>query len=379
MVAYLEKLAENADFAEIVNFLNDNPIRKTKRKATEISQSGGPTTLVADETVYEKRGDIVERAATTIARLDAEQDSGFENYSSKEESQEVGKEEKDAEIQGRYGHDIEINNASTSITTTSINITTAEPVTTISAPITTAGVSVSTAEPSTPPTTTTTIIEDKDLIIVQTLMKMRKEERMARQKEEDANIAEWDDVQAMMDADHELAKRLQAEEQGELSIKERSKLFVELMNQRKKHFARLRVEEKRRKPPTKAQKRNQMCNYLKNMVGFTHNLLKNKSFEEVQKAFDMTMSWINSFVPMDKEVVKGSGKKAESSGKEAIIRFDGSTKYYKIFSAMLDDFDRQDVLDLYRLEYPLIQEMLSRMLNGRIEVDHEYEMAYDLI
>ncbi|GKC64306.1 retrovirus-related pol polyprotein from transposon TNT 1-94 [Tanacetum coccineum] len=32
-----------------------------------------------------------------------------------------------------------------------------------------------------------------------------------------------------------------------------------------------------------------------------------------------------------------------------IIRADGSTKFYKIFTAMLDDFDRQDVLDLYRL------------------------------
>ncbi|GKD60938.1 hypothetical protein Tco_1298447, partial [Tanacetum coccineum] len=32
-----------------------------------------------------------------------------------------------------------------------------------------------------------------------------------------------------------------------------------------------------------------------------------------------------------------------------IIKANGSTKYYKIFSAMLDDFDRQDVLDLYRL------------------------------
>nr|GFA46626.1 hypothetical protein [Tanacetum cinerariifolium] len=53
----------------------------------------------------------------------------------------------DAEIQGRYGHDTEINTTSTSITTANINITTAEPVTTVSAPITTAGVSVSTAEP----------------------------------------------------------------------------------------------------------------------------------------------------------------------------------------------------------------------------------------
>nr|GFB35416.1 hypothetical protein [Tanacetum cinerariifolium] len=96
--------------------------------------------------------------------------------------------------------------------------------------------------------------------------KLEEEERLARKKEEEANIAlivEWDDVQATMDADHELAERLQVEEQGELTIEERSKLFVELINERKKHFGRLREEEKRRKPPTKAQKRNQMCTYLK--------------------------------------------------------------------------------------------------------------------
>ncbi|GJU20730.1 hypothetical protein Tco_1154072 [Tanacetum coccineum] len=76
-----------------------------------------------------------------------------------------------------------------------------------------------------------------------------------------------------------------------------------------------------------------------------------------------------------------------------IIRADGSSKNYKIFSEMLDDFDRQDVVDLYSLvkerahvllmdtgvaiymmvemKYPLTQEMLSRMLNRRLEVDHE--------
>ncbi|GJY94174.1 hypothetical protein Tco_0510535 [Tanacetum coccineum] len=32
-----------------------------------------------------------------------------------------------------------------------------------------------------------------------------------------------------------------------------------------------------------------------------------------------------------------------------IIRANGSTKPYKIFTEMLDDFDRKDVLDLYRL------------------------------
>ncbi|GKC55224.1 hypothetical protein Tco_1077969, partial [Tanacetum coccineum] len=198
--------------------------------------------------------------------------------------------QEDAETQGRYDHDIDV--------------------TTVSAPITTAGVSVSTAEPSTPPTTTT-VIEDEDLTIAQTLMKMRsekskekakergskekssepatrptrgvtmqepkefeaelkEEERVTIQREEEANLISWDNTQAMMEADYELAQRLQAEEQGELTIEERSKLFVELMNKRKKHFAKLRAEKIRRKPPTKAQKRNQMSTYLRNMAGYKH-------------------------------------------------------------------------------------------------------------
>ncbi|GKF72557.1 hypothetical protein Tco_0208671, partial [Tanacetum coccineum] len=61
-----------------------------------------------------------------------------------------------------------------------------------------------------------------------------------------------DNTQAMIEADFELAQRLQTEEQEEITIEERSRLFVELMNKRKKHFAMLRDEEKRRKPPTKA-------------------------------------------------------------------------------------------------------------------------------
>ncbi|GJX47481.1 hypothetical protein Tco_0272671 [Tanacetum coccineum] len=67
-------------------------------------------------------------------------------------------------------------------------------------------------------------------------------------------------------------------------------MFVELMNKRKKHFARLRAEEQRRKPPTKAQRRNQMCTYLKNMTGFTHSQLKSKNYDEIQKLFDKSMT-----------------------------------------------------------------------------------------
>ncbi|GKA30701.1 hypothetical protein Tco_0717006 [Tanacetum coccineum] len=50
--------------------------RKTKSKVTEIPQSSEPTILDADEAVHEERGDSMERATTTAASLDAEQDSG---------------------------------------------------------------------------------------------------------------------------------------------------------------------------------------------------------------------------------------------------------------------------------------------------------------
>ncbi|GJU09979.1 hypothetical protein Tco_1132375 [Tanacetum coccineum] len=146
---------------------------------------------------------------------------------------------------------------------------------------------------------------------------LEEEEKLARQREEDANIAEWDNVQAMMDADYELAARLQAEEQGELTIEEKSRLFVELMNKRKKHFARLRAEEQRRKPPTKAQKRNTMSTYLKNMAGYKHNQLKTKSFEDIQMLFDKEMKRVNTFVDMDTELVKGSETRTKGSSKRA--------------------------------------------------------------
>nr|GFD06128.1 hypothetical protein [Tanacetum cinerariifolium] len=112
---------------------------------------------------------------------------------------------------------------------------------------------------------------------------LEEEERLTRKKEKEDNIAlieSWDNIQAMMDAEYELAARLQEEEIGELSIREKSRLFTKLMDKRKKHFARLRAEKIRSKPPTKVQKRNQMCAYLKNMANYKHRQLKNKSFKE---------------------------------------------------------------------------------------------------
>ncbi|GKE96871.1 hypothetical protein Tco_1581726 [Tanacetum coccineum] len=132
----------------------------------------------------------------------------------------------------------------------------------------------------------------------------------------------------MMEVDFKLAQRLQAEEQGEITIKERSRLFLELMNKRKKHFAKLRAEEIRRKPPTKAQKRNQMSTYLKNMAGFKHSQLKSKSYDEIQKLFDKKMKKVNTFVDMNSEVVKGSETRKKDCSKRGgdELEFDKSKK-----------------------------------------------------
>ncbi|GJS12043.1 hypothetical protein Tco_0368839 [Tanacetum coccineum] len=136
----------------------------------------------------------------------------------------------------------------------------------------------------------------------------------------------------MMKADFELAQRLQTEEQGEITIEERSRLFIELMNKRKKHFAMLRAEEKRRKPPTKAQKRNLMSTYLKNMDGYKHNHKKSKKeIEESSKG-------------IEDELKSDKSKKAESSEEKA----KGSRK------KMLDEVEKVKEVDEAELKKHLV-------------------------
>ncbi|GJU13978.1 hypothetical protein Tco_1136374 [Tanacetum coccineum] len=352
---------------------------------------------------------------------------------------------------------------------------------------------------------------------------LEEEARIERIAQEEASIAaltaEFDVVQARMDVDALLAAKLQEEEREQFSIDEQARFLVETIAERKRFFAAQRAEQIRNKPPTRAQLRNKMVTYLKHMGKYTHNQLKIKSLEEIQKLYEREQKWIKDFVPMDSEVVGSSAEKGVGSRKKTlarkrtggkdseesvkkhkledetekeelkayldivpgdemymeveslatkypivdwkthilsenmmyyqIIRADGSSKNYKIFSEMLDDFDRQDVMDLHRLvqerydttspegydlllwgdlkilfepneedeiwknqqdynliswrlfdscgvhvllmntriaihmmiekKYPLTQEMLSRMLSRRLEVDHESEMAFELL
>ncbi|GKE20319.1 hypothetical protein Tco_1431831 [Tanacetum coccineum] len=71
--------------------------------------------------------------------------------------------------------------------------------------------------------------------------KEEEQARLVREKAEkvkEANIS-WDNVQAMIEADRLLAERLQEREQEELTDEHKARLFVELLEKIKKHFAAL--------------------------------------------------------------------------------------------------------------------------------------------
>ncbi|GJS09755.1 putative ribonuclease H-like domain-containing protein [Tanacetum coccineum] len=70
------------------------------------------------------------------------------------------------------------------------------------------------------------------------------EKKLARKQKEEASIAlieSWENTQAMIEADRLLAERLQSKEREELADEEKAKLFMELMEKRRKHFAALRA------------------------------------------------------------------------------------------------------------------------------------------
>ncbi|GJS94200.1 retrovirus-related pol polyprotein from transposon TNT 1-94 [Tanacetum coccineum] len=107
-------------------------------------------------------------------------------------------------------------------------------------------------------TTTTTTIPSKDKgkgIMVEEPLKMKKKYQTSFDEQEAIRLqAEFTKI----DVDYQLAQRLQAQEQEELTIEERAKLFQQLLEKRRKHFAAKRAEEKRNIPPTKAQQRSIM-------------------------------------------------------------------------------------------------------------------------
>ncbi|GJY15305.1 zinc finger, CCHC-type containing protein [Tanacetum coccineum] len=311
----------------------DHPIdqtqqpRKPKRKDTQVPQSSDPIENVVDKAVHKELGDSLVRAATTASSLEAEQDSA----------------------------------------------------------------------------------------------EFDKEERLAREKaekEKEANIAlikTWDDIQENIDVIINWLKDCKHEN------KKSSK----------------RAERKGNKTT-----KQQVTKKLKKLEGFMLNgILKLKEFDSIQEMFDRSFKRVNTFKDFRTELVKGKEKRAgteliqeitkkqkveddkETSefkqliktipdeeeevaidvihlvvkspsivdwniykeGRKSyyqIMRADEKSQMYMIFSQMLKSFNREDLEDLYKLIYMLVEKKypfapltLSMMLEKKLMIDYETALS----
>ncbi|GJY91557.1 hypothetical protein Tco_0506753 [Tanacetum coccineum] len=225
------------------------------------------------------------------------------------------------------------------------------------------------------------------------------EERIAREKEE-ANVAlieEWNDIQAKIEADQLLAERLQAREQEELTIEEKSKLFQQLLE---KGGSTLQLREQKKGEINHPQKLN-------------------------KGLFDKAMKRVNTFVDMDTELVRGSEVREEGKddketaelqsmmevipdeeevavdaiplatkppsivdwkiikegkiGYYQIIRADGNSKRYSSMIQMLKSFDKEDLETLWKLVkakhgYTRPEEGYERVLWGDLKTMFEHNI-----
>nr|GEU80488.1 putative ribonuclease H-like domain-containing protein [Tanacetum cinerariifolium] len=171
-----------------------------------------------------------------------------------------------AQTQGRNEHEVEFD----------FDFTTAKDISTANVPVTTAGAEISIASPE--DKTAETSDDSDDITLAETLIEIRRSAtkpqkvdivQKERQNQEEATIAilteEFNEIQARIDVDHELAARLTYEEQEQFTIEERAKLLAEFFERRKKQLAAERSEAIRNKPPTRTQVKNRMITYLKHI------------------------------------------------------------------------------------------------------------------
>ncbi|GJR15577.1 hypothetical protein Tco_0798229 [Tanacetum coccineum] len=157
-------------------------------------------------------------------------------------------------------------------------------------------------------------------------------------------------------SESQLAERLQAEEQEKFIIEEKATLFIELLEQRRKHFTAKREEDKRNKPPTKTQHKKIMITYLNNMEGWKHKDLKSKDlkskdlkskdFDSIKELFDKAFTMQK--VDEDKDIVELQSPMEVISNEEEVA-IDVAPLATKVFSQMLKSFTREDLEDLYKL------------------------------
>ncbi|GJV87581.1 hypothetical protein Tco_1531519 [Tanacetum coccineum] len=149
---------------------------------------------------------------------------------------------------------------------------------------------------------------------------LEEEARIERENEEEASnaalIKEWDLIEARIDADAQLAKRLQTEERELMTVKEQAKLLMELIDARKKFFAAKRAEEQRNKD------------------------FKGMNFDAIKKMFDKVYKHVNEFVFKDAEgsnKSEGAALEQESSKKLKMDEDSKTTELKQLIKVVQDE------------------------------------------
>ncbi|GJU14694.1 hypothetical protein Tco_1142660 [Tanacetum coccineum] len=166
-----------------------------------------------------------------------------------------------------------------------------------------------------------------------------KEARLEREREEEAskaaNIAEWDDVQAMMDADYELAAKLQVEEQGEISIEESWKLKRD-------------AEEELDQESSKRQKTGESSKLAEEPRDKEADELSQEELQQMMIIVPeqgMNVEALQTKYPIiDWEIYTEGTRKYWK-----IIRVGNHTEVHHFFDDMLKAFDRDDLVMLWSL------------------------------
>nr|GEZ38824.1 hypothetical protein [Tanacetum cinerariifolium] len=407
-----------------------------KTKDIELPQTSVPTEVVTYEAVYEEMYDSVEMAATIVTGLDAEQYRGIisktqftttldEPSSIRTSSGSGPKRQKtmrDAAAQTRservskFFNDPPLSRVNTlrsgedrmklvelmelwrndqDMFDTCVlddeevvaekKVSTVDPVTTVGEVVTIAGVEVSTAA-------ATPIISMNDITLAKALAALKSAKPMVKEP------------------NHELAERLQVEEQRELTIEEMSKLFVKLMNERKKHFARHRAEEKRRKPPHQSSKEEtnvakgsetraegsskRVGEELKSDKSKKQKLDEHVKVKEDNNQEEAEMKMYMKIISDDEialDAIPLATKppiifdwKIIKEGKISfyhIIRHDGSSKRpEKAYERVLwGDLKVMFEPDIEKKGYSFTPATITEMLNRELQVDHWNEICYQLL
>ncbi|GJW39257.1 hypothetical protein Tco_0065102 [Tanacetum coccineum] len=423
MVVFLEKTVESAGFEEIIDFLNASSIRYAltinptiyttcvkqfwlllrKSKNTEVPQLNGSTDDQADENVTQTSNDPLlsgEDRLKFVELMDlctklSERVLDLENTKASQDS-EITK----LKMRGRNNDNLMFDTCvldEKEVKVEKIKADKPKDVTTAATTITTA--------------------------VTRPKARRAKDKGKAKVVEPEVPLNKKDqkrldmEVVAKQQAEFDEEERLQARKQGELTEEEKSRLFMQLLEKGRKHFAALRTSEKRNKPQTQAQQRKLYCNYLKNIEGYTLKQLKGFNLKLsgtcltkiLERADGISKRYSSMIQSIDREELEALWKLVKT--KYGLTRLEEAHErvlwdylkamfepdiesevwrnlqrhkvtVWKLFCSCRVHFVRFSNLHIFMLvekRYPLTPATITDMFNKKLQADHRSDMCYHLL